>query len=234
MNPALLSIATPLIQHEQPVADQDWVLLLHGLFASKRSMRKLESRIQSAGYVVFNWGYATWLRTTEHHVRRLVPLLVALQANPRVRSINFVTHSMGGILVRSALQVGSVAKVKRVVMLAPPNRGSHLTRISLGPFAWCVPAIADLSEAPNSLPNRLQVAKQVEIGVIAASRDFVVPVGNTALPTQRDHCVLDTSHFKLPSHEPAIRHVLSFLQTGQFARSARALAAASYVKRRSA
>jgi hypothetical protein len=83
---------------------------------------------------------------------------------------------------------------------------------------WCVPSIADLSEAPDSLPNRLNTLNCVEIGVIAASRDFVVPVANTSLENQRDHCVIPSSHFRLPSDKLAVRQVLSFLQTGQFTR----------------
>lgn len=207
--------------HRQSTVSRDWVVLLHGLFATRQSMRKLETRIAEVGYMVLNWGYPTWLRSTEQNVRRFLPQLELLQSDPSVRTINFVTHSMGGILARCALQLGGDTKVKRLVMLAPPSRGSHLTRISLGPFAWCLPAIADLSESPSSLPNRLEdasqhAASQVEIGVIAASRDFVVPVANTKISSQRDHCVLRTSHFGLPNHETAVRYVLSFLQNGKF------------------
>lgn len=197
-------------------SQHDWVVLLHGLFATRRSMNKLESRIRAVGFTVLNWGYPTWWRSTEQHVHRLLAQLRLLQGDPAVRSISFVTHSMGGILARSALHSGSDAKVKRMVMLAPPNRGSHLTRISLGPFAWCVPAIADLSESPDSLPNRLGVAGRVEVGVIAASRDFVVPVANTEISNQREHCVLNSSHFGLPTHEVAVSYALNFLQTGRF------------------
>jgi len=203
------------------VAPRDWVVLLHGLFATCQSMRKLETRINEMGYTVLNWGYPTWLRSTEQNVRHLLPQLEILQNDPAVRTINFVTHSMGGILARCALHLGGDAKVRRLVMLAPPNRGSHLTRISLGPFAWCLPAIAELSESPSGLPNRLEIASleansQVEIGVIAASRDFIVPVANTKISNQSDHCVLRTSHFKLPNHEMAVSYVLSFLQSGRF------------------
>jgi pimeloyl-ACP methyl ester carboxylesterase len=202
-------------------AQRDWVVLLHGLFANCRSMRKLETRIGEVGYKVLNWGYPTWLRSTEQNVKRLLPQVELLQKDPSVRSINFVTHSMGGILARCALQLGSEAKVKRIVMLAPPNRGSHLTRISLGPFAWCLPAIGELSESPSSLPNRLEVSSrvtssQVEIGVIAASHDFIVPVANTQIRNQSDHCVLRSSHYQLPNHDTAVRNVLSFLQCGKF------------------
>lgn len=201
----------------QVVADQEWVILLHGLFATRRSMRKLARRIAKAGYAVLNWGYPTLWRSTESHVQRLLPELYRLQADERVRTIHFVTHSMGGILVRSALHELEIPKVQRLVMLAPPNRGSHLTRVSLGPFAWCCPAIADLSESPDSLPNRLKISSQIEIGIIAAAYDLVVPVLNTQLPNQRDHCIVPTSHFSLPQQESTVRHVLSFLQTGMFA-----------------
>ncbi len=215
------SIHVRIRAEPSPIGQADWVVLLHGLFATRRSMRKLEVSIRDVGYTVLNWGYPTWLRSTEQHVRHLLPKVESLQQDPKVRSISFVTHSMGGILARCALHVGSEAKIKRLVMLAPPNRGSHLTRISLGPFAWFVPAIADLSESPDSLPNRLKATSSVEIGVIAASHDFIVPVANTKLANQREHCVLSSTHFRLPSHETTIRYVLSFLQTGKFTSATR-------------
>jgi pimeloyl-ACP methyl ester carboxylesterase len=216
MNQPTLSMTSMAPLELSKVGAQDWVVLLHGLFASRQSMRLLEDAIQNAGYAALNWGYATWWRSTEYHVNRLLPLLAELQSNAQVRSINFVTHSMGGILVRSALHGSRFTKVQRMVMLSPPNRGSHLTRIKLGPFAWLVPSLADLSEAPDSLPNRLQSPNRVEIGVIAASHDFVVPVANTSLENQRDHCVVASSHFRLPREQAAIRLVLQFLQTGKF------------------
>ncbi len=183
-------------------------------------MNTLERRIAAEGYSVLNWSYPTWWRSTEQHVRRLLTSLATLEANPCVTAIHFVTHSMGGILARSALHHGAHAKVRRLVMLAPPNRGSHLTRIRLGPFAWCVPAIADLSESPDSLANRIPMTSEVEIGVIAASHDFVVPIANTLLANQRDHCVVATSHFQLPNHDSAVSNAIAFLRHGHFDRHA--------------
>lgn len=199
-------------------APTESVVLLHGLFASRRSMRKLERTVTAAGYQVINWGYRTFGRTTEQHVAQLLKTVRTLQEDPDVDSINFVTHSMGGILARCAVHLGGSRKVKRIVMLAPPNSGSQLTRISLGPFAWLCPAIADLSEAPDSLPNRLSNREDVEIGVIAALRDFVVNLANTQLPDQRDHCIIPTTHFRLPSNEAAVNQVLHFLQYGSFSK----------------
>ncbi len=196
----------------------DWVVLLHGLFATQRSMKKIERRLTDAGYHVVNWRYRTFLRSTLQHVEQLLMTIRGLQDDPDVDSINFVTHSMGGILVRGALHFGSGHKVRRIVMLAPPNCGSKLTRISLGPFAWICPAVADLSEAPDSLPNRMKSPQNVEFGVIAAQRDLIVPLASTLLTDQRDHCVMPTTHFQLPRHEATVNQVLCFLETGSFAR----------------
>ena len=145
-------VKTYLKIHPESVdAPLEKVVLVHGLFATRRSMKKLEQRIAAEATQCSTGVTRLGCDLRNSTVRRLVASLATLQANPCVSAIHFVTHSMGGILARSALHIGSHAKVRRLVMLAPPNRGSHLTRISLGPFAWCVPAIADLSEAPDSL-----------------------------------------------------------------------------------
>jgi triacylglycerol esterase/lipase EstA (alpha/beta hydrolase family) len=41
-------------------------------------------------------------------------------------NINFVTHSLGGILVRQYLSVHDIPNLKYVVMLGPPNKGSEI------------------------------------------------------------------------------------------------------------
>lgn len=197
-------------------SSSDAVVLIHGLFATTRSMRTAKLYLERAGYLAINWGYPTLWRSTEQHAHSLLPKLRELEQDPSISTISFLTHSMGGILARYALQLGEFAKARRMVMLAPPNGGSHLASISLGPLSRVLPAIAELSEAPDSLPNRLLEPSHIEIGIIAASSDFIVRVAKTILANQRDHCVVEANHFELPHHEEALQKSIQFLRCGRF------------------
>lgn len=192
------------------------VVLLHGLFATTRSMCKAAEHLENLGFDVINWGYPTLWRTIESHARRLLPTLQELERDTGVQSISFVTHSFGGILARYVIDIGDFHKLHRMVMLAPPNAGSHLTKLSLGPFRRFLPAIAELSETPQSLPNRLRPPEGIEIGVIAASADFIVRVANTRLASQREHCVVKATHFQLPHLDEVLVKAAHFLTAGSF------------------
>ncbi len=197
-------------------AGWDAVVLLHGLFATRRSMLKAQRRLEQHGYLVINWGYSTLRKSIDCHAGAILPLLHRLADDDHIRSINFLAHSFGGIIVRYALQIEPIAKLRRAVMLAPPNSGTPLAKYSVGPFARLFPIIGQISEAPDSLPNRLQPPQGLDIGVIAASADRIVRVRNTFLKTQLDHCVVPATHFELPNHEQALSKSIQFLTSGCF------------------
>ncbi|GAB5402466.1 MAG: alpha/beta fold hydrolase [Aureliella sp.] len=207
------------IEHQTLAGRRDVVVLLHGLFATTRSMQKASQRLAAQGFDVVNWGYPTFLRSIEAHCEQLSSTLARLQNDSSVRSVNFLTHSMGGILARYVIQQGSADKIRRMVMLAPPNAGSHLTRVSLGPFRKLLPAISELTESPDGLPSTLRELRGVEVGVIAAARDLIVKVQNTILPEQRDHRIVEGSHFALPKMEQVLDLSLRFLCSGTFSDS---------------
>lgn len=179
-------------------------------------MEKVCEKLSSVGYRAINWGYPTLCSSVETTAKRLQETLHALQQDTTVRTINFLTHSMGGIIARQLIQHGPVEKIRRMVMLAPPNAGSHLTRVSLGPFRSLLPAIEQIRESTDSFVNQLNDLRGVEVGVIAAARDFIVRVENTQLADQRDHRVIPCTHFGLPTCDTAIRLSLDFLQHGGF------------------
>lgn len=192
------------------------VVLLHGMLATRRSMAGLAATLSDQGYAVLNWGYPSLTHSIVNHAQRLSELLFELDQDDRFSCVHFVTHSMGGIILRYAVNRRSTRKCSRLVMLAPPNRGSRLANFPLGPLHGWFPQIAELSEAADSLVNSIPEPIGFEVGIIAASDDFVVDIGSTGLACQRDHVVVTSSHQRLPRRSETMRYVSRFLAHGRF------------------
>jgi pimeloyl-ACP methyl ester carboxylesterase len=166
-----LSAALCLPYSISAAEDPDTVVLLHGLGRTPRSMASLEERLAGAGYNVVNLAYPS-------RKEKIETLIVMLQDKLQARNLraagrlHFVTHSLGGILVRAYLAANRPANLGRVVMLSPPNKGSDVVDFWAGSslFAYFFgPAAAELGTGPDSLPNRLGPA-DYEVGIITGSR----------------------------------------------------------------
>jgi len=123
---------------------------------------------------------------------------------------------MGCIIGRSALLEERFPKVRRWVMLAPPNRGSHTARTLAPWLGWLCKPLIELSDEAGSFVNQLGVPEGVEIGVIAADPDLVVAISSTHLPGQRDWCVMRGPHSGLVWRRDTVNAVRRFLETGGF------------------
>lgn len=205
-----------------PITPGEIVVTIPGLLAGRYSMRRLDECLCEAGYQTRHWRYASLRGSMKHHAARLSHELRELAESALIKRVHLVAHSMGAVIARAAihesgLENRSPSKLGRMVMLAPPNGGSRLTRIPLGPFTSSFPQLCELSEAPDSYVRCLPPFKRMSVGVIAAAHDFVVAIESTHLAGQRDHVVLETTHQRLISHSEAIEMSIRFLQSERFA-----------------
>lgn len=205
-----------------PIASGEIVVTIPGLLAGRNSMRRLDECLREAGYQTRHWRYASLRGSMKHHAARLSHELRDLAESSLIKRVHLVAHSMGSVIARAAIHESELetrwpSKAGRIVMLAPPNGGSRLTRIPLGPFKSSFPQLCELSEAPDSYVRCLPPLKQMSVGVIAAAHDFVVAVESTHLAGQRDHAVLETTHQRLISHPEAIEMSIRFLHNERFA-----------------
>lgn len=208
------------------------VVLLHGMGRTQYSMRKIEDRLLEIGYQVRNESYPSTSESITTLAEQAVGDGVQFCIEQKVSKLHFVTHSLGGILVRTYLQDKAIENLGRIVMLAPPNQGSEIVDILKEYSVYDMamgPAGQALGTAPDSLPNQLKPIKG-EIGVIAGNfssdpwfsplipgdDDGKVSVERTKLDEMQDFWVVDSGHTFIMRNDQVIEQVVSFLRDGKF------------------
>ncbi len=209
------------------------VILLHGLCRTDRSMEKMASALTSAGYVVLNVDYPSRTATIQELADKTIQTALQDDRLASVVTIHFVTHSLGGILVRQYLKTHGIECLGRVVMLGPPNQGSEVVD-TLGDFAFFNtlhgPSGRQLGTSPMSIPNQLGPVN-FELGVIAGDRsinwinslamikgpdDGKVSVERTKVEGMKAHRVLHVAHPFLMRSNRVIQETIRFLRSGEF------------------
>ncbi|MGS2724796.1 esterase/lipase family protein [Porticoccus sp. GXU_MW_L64] len=206
------------------------VVLLHGLGRTSRSMVTMEKALHRAGYDTVNQSYPS----RQHAIEFLAQHTVddALAQCPVNARVHFVTHSLGGILVRQYLQHNTIARLGRTVMLAPPNRGSEVVdRLSKLPGFKLANGDAgmQLGTTTASVPRQLGEVN-FNVGIIAGTRtvnpvlsamlpnpdDGKVSVASTRVQGMSDHIQLPVTHTFMMRNRRVIAQTIHYLQRGQF------------------
>ena len=222
------------------LAEKETVVLLHGIGVNGWTMARLGSALTRDGFHVVNLSYPSRTVPLETLAREWLPAQLAAHVPAASPRLHFVTHSMGGILLRTWLaeqrRAGAAlpAKLGRVVMLAPPNAGSEaadrLGRVWLF-RALLGPNLARLGTAPDHLPKALGPwPAAAELGIITGNRsanplasvwvpkpnDGPVSVANSHLAGELAHRVLPVSHTGILFRTATARAVSTFLRAGRF------------------
>lgn len=199
-------------------------------------MTILVERLEAAGFRVTNFGYPS----TEDPIESLVARLRATVEEccwQDMQRVHFVTHSMGGLLVRFYLAEHSPDHKGRVVMLSPPNQGSEvadfvteliaespvLTRI-LGPSG------SRLGTDSAGIAQQLGPANFFEVGIITGNRsmnlinsllipgpdDGKVAVDRARLEGADAFLVVEATHTFIMNHRGVADQTIHFLREGRF------------------
>ena len=208
-------------------------MLLHGLARTKNSMRVMQAELAQANFRVVNLGYPSRKDRIENLAPTAVREGVTACELSDGEAVHFVTHSMGGILIRYYLSKYNLEQLGRIVMLAPPNQGSQVVD-SLGKMPGFKllngPAGLQLGTDANSIPLQLG-AVDYPVGIIAGTRTFnpilslflpnpddgKVSLENTKVEGMVDFIDLPVTHSFMMRNRKVIKQMIAFLQTGKFA-----------------
>ncbi len=210
-------------------ATTECVILLHGLARSAHSMDKMAEKLTEHGYKVLNIDYPSRAYSIEELAEQTIS--DALKQCQGMR-ISFVTHSMGGILVRQFLSNHTVENLNKVVMLGPPNKGTEIVdRLSHLPGFSFINGEAgmQLGTGELSLPNQLGKAN-FDVGIIAGTQsinlllsslipdtdDGKVSVESTKIDGMNDHIEMPTTHVFMMRNDAVIKQVICYLEQGKF------------------
>lgn len=212
---------------------RETVVLLHGLGRTRQSMVRLEKHLSREGFHTVNLDYASRQYPVEQLAMQVAAHLntLSLQSDAPV---HFVTHSLGGILVRWLHHQKRTFSIGRVVMLAPPNQGSEVVdRLRHLPFFSRImgPAVLELGTDRGGGGSRLGPA-EFEVGVIAGNQtlnplfslwipgpdDGKVSVESAKIEGMRDFFVVPASHAFIMNRQAVLEQVVYFLRNGRFRR----------------
>lgn len=214
--------------------DTEAIILLHGLARTSRSMNKAGKLLGAYGYKIINVGYPS----RKHNIETLAqdyiaPALKQCESEDIIK-IHFLTHSMGGILIRYYLSIQCIDKLGRVVMLAPPNQGSEVVdKLANWPMFNVINGLAGLQMGTDksSIPNMLGPVN-FPVGIIAGNKtvnpflsllfpeinDGKVSVSRTQVQGMKDFIVMPCSHSFIMQRVAVIEQALHFIQKGYFAK----------------
>jgi len=234
-----IGVISPPLPWDKPlvnrVGSEEVVVMLHGLWRSVRAMQPMAERISKEGYSTINIPYASF----RHDLDGLVAQVIK-DIKPWIeegKTIHFVTHSLGGVVVKrllESLETNQVDKIGRVVMLAPPHKGSEIVdwlgnspfpvrmiKGALGPAGEFLSS-KEMGRQSEEFPANIEAA--VIMGeksalpffrkLLDASNDGIVSVEKGRLLGVKEFKIVEADHTFISSDELVMALAVKFINDG--------------------
>jgi len=206
------------------------IYLLHGYGSPKCWMNKINRSLQRENFDTHNFGY----RGIIDHLDAIGLQLYNDIKKSDADSISFVTHSMGGLVVRSMLRYAEkdtdFPAIVKIVMITPPNKGAEIADMLATLHFLLGPNILNMSTKPESYANKLPIPQNTQIGIIIGARgkkrgynpfikgdnDGLLTPEKARLDVESEIIYIRNDHFTMPLKKGVCRLVAEFLRTGRF------------------
>ena len=205
----------PEVESISENGERELVVLVHGLGRTELSMLPFSWALKRNGYEVLNWGYSSTCCSVDELGAKLAADLEVL-ADSDPAKIHYIGHSLGNILIRSALDKAPPEQSGRIVMLAPPNDGAAVADRYVGWAGWLLEPLADLTTGEESTTSKLPAIQDREVGVIAGQFDGKVSVEETHHDGEKAHEVVPAAHTFIMNRPDVHRLIVAFLESGEF------------------
>lgn len=203
------------------------IVFIHGIFLSGHVFYPMGKYLAEQGFCGIAYDYPTRLKEIGGHGDELVSFLNKLVLENPGKKVNLVTHSLGGIITRSAIEKlppETLSALDTIVMVVPPNQGSDTALVcAMIPFIEKISAVLpNLSSGKDSPIHSLHVPDTgrhgIKLGIIGAKYDTEVRENYYHLPPPcvYDYIRLNYSHTEILFRKKTCRAVYSFLTQGTF------------------
>lgn len=198
------------------------VIIVHGLLHRAMMMRKAAKALrQLRSDDIYLYDYRTTRKNIYEHGNDFASFLADI--NKMYPETAIIAHSMGGLVTRVALQQPeAAAKVKTVVMVAPPNHGSAVAAKWVDNFAptpFLVRVLPDLSDHPESVVHTLPAVTGCRLGIITMRHDRKVTMASTWLTGADAQLIMDGRHCRFLFDPAVIKAADFFIKNGFFAKN---------------
>ncbi|MBL4590025.1 MAG: alpha/beta fold hydrolase [Alphaproteobacteria bacterium] len=218
------------------IEPQETVVLLHGIARTGDSLSTIEHVLKENNYRVVNITYPSQKKNLKDIAKYLNDVHLTKKFWATQTKVHIVTHSMGGLVARQYLEqykdTIDLNKLGRVVMMAPPNKGSEISDLihNTPVYNWYYgPAGQELTTEEQA--KNMARPTFYELGIIAGKKEWTyfvaawvtpgksdgrVTVESTKLDGMKDHVSLSATHTFIMEKPLVHQHILYFLKTGEF------------------